>query len=121
LNTPEAPLEASGTSGMKAAVNGVPSLSILDGWWIEGCVEGVTGWAIGPAPAEEMGGEDADERDSEALYDKLGRVVAPMYFGDPGGFLGVRRNAIALNGSTFSTDRMAQEYARAAYHLDQPA
>ena len=47
LNTPEPPMEASGTSGMKAALNGVPSLSILDGWWIEGCIEGVTGWAIG--------------------------------------------------------------------------
>jgi len=129
LNTPQAPLEASGTSGMKSVVNGVPSLSILDGWWIEGCVEGVTGWAIGElTELEQAAGESADphvavgemgdERDAAALYEKLGLVVAPMYFGDPGGFLGVRRNAIALNGSFFSTDRMAREYASAAYGLD---
>jgi starch phosphorylase len=126
LNTPQAPLEASGTSGMKAAVNGVPSLSILDGWWIEGCVEGVTGWAIGRLPVSEVSADPdvaaiqiADEHDAEALYDKLGLVVAPMYFGDPGGFLGVRRSAIALNGSVFSSDRMAREYAGAAYGLDR--
>src|SRR5215212_7792575 len=52
LNTPQRPLEASGTSGMKAAHNGVPSLSVLDGWWIEGHIEGVTGWSIGPSPEE---------------------------------------------------------------------
>jgi starch phosphorylase len=127
LNTPQAPLEASGTSGMKAAVNGVPSLSILDGWWIEGCVEGVTGWAIGREPGaigvepDVAGGEIEDAHDAEALYDKLGLVVAPMYFSDEDGWLGVRRNAIALNGSVFSTDRMAREYAKAAYHLDQRA
>jgi starch phosphorylase len=125
LNTPQAPLEASGTSGMKAAVNGVPSLSILDGWWIEGCVEGVTGWAIGREPGaigvepDVAGGEIEDALDAEALYDKLGLVVAPMYFSDEDGWLAVRRNAIALNGSVFSTDRMAREYAREAYHLDQ--
>jgi starch phosphorylase len=128
LNTPLAPLEASGTSGMKAAVNGVPSLSILDGWWIEGCIEGVTGWSIGAEPAVDEGADPrhdvldgTDESDADSLYDKLGRVVAPMYFGDPVGFLSVRRNAIALNGSEFSTDRMAREYATQAYHLDQPA
>lgn len=122
LNTPQAPLEASGTSGMKAAVNGVPSLSILDGWWIEGCVEGVTGWAIGGALNAELEADPhnavTDERDAEALYEKLDAVAA-MYFGDRGGFLEVRRHAIALNGSVFSTGRMAREYARAAYDLDQ--
>jgi starch phosphorylase len=122
LNNPLRPLEASGTSGMKAAMNGVPSLSILDGWWLEGWVEGVTGWAIGVddgvvepgAVPEELA--EADD-DAVALYDKLDEVVAPVFFGGGEGFLRVRRSAIALNGSFFSTDRMAREYARAAYHL----
>jgi starch phosphorylase len=112
LNVPEPPLEASGTSGMKAALNGVPSLSILDGWWVEGCVEGVTGWAIG-----EQAGRHTRRRDAGALYAKLGEVVAPAFFGDAAGFLEVRRNAIALNGSFFNTERMAREYAREAYGL----
>ena len=76
LNTPEPPLEASGTSGMKAALNGVPSLSILDGWWIEGHIEGVTGWAIGELPVPGDGDEDRSPRDAASLYDKLERVVA---------------------------------------------
>jgi starch phosphorylase len=122
LNTPQRPLEASGTSGMKAAVNGVPSLSILDGWWIEGCVEGVTGWAIagqssaGEAEHDASAGEaESSARDAAALYEKLDHVVAPIYFGGTEAYLEVRRSAIALNGSFFSTDRMAREYARAAY------
>jgi len=73
LNTPLPPLEASGTSGMKAALNGVPSLSVLDGWWIEGCIEGVTGWAIG----DTAGKADGDGRE---LYDKLEQVVLPLYY-----------------------------------------
>jgi starch phosphorylase len=122
LNNPLRPLEASGTSGMKAAMNGVPSLSILDGWWLEGCVEGVTGWAIGVddgvvEPGEVPDGPAEPGDDAVALYDKLDDVVAPMFFGGGEGYLQVRRSAIALNGSFFSTDRMAREYARAAYHL----
>ena len=109
LNTPKAPLEASGTSGMKAAVNGVPSLSVLDGWWLEGCIEGVTGWAVG------HGSPDAD--DAEELYAKL-EEVARVFFADPTRFDDVRRNAIALNGSFFNTDRMAREYALSAYSTD---
>jgi len=110
LNTPEKPHEASGTSGMKAAANGVPSLSVLDGWWIEGCIEGVTGWAIGERTSE---GDDAG-----ALYDKLENVVAPLYYSERRGFLEIMRNAIALNGSFFNTQRMVGEYARCAYGLD---
>jgi starch phosphorylase len=106
LNTPKAPLEASGTSGMKAALNGVPSLSVLDGWWLEGCIEGVTGWAVG------HGSADAD--DAEELYSKL-EEVAGVFFGGTARFDNVRRNAISLNGSFFNTDRMAREYALAAY------
>src|SRR5207344_51283 len=70
LNTPQEPLEASGTSGMKAAVNGVPSFSVLDGWWIEGCVEGVTGWSIGP-PDGTKGAVGDHTQDAVSLYDKL--------------------------------------------------
>ena len=78
LNTPQPTLEASGTSGMKAALNGVPSLSVLDGWWVEGCIEGVTGWAIGKEG-------DAPETHGKALYDKLESTVLPLFHPDPNG------------------------------------
>jgi starch phosphorylase len=123
LNTPQAPLEASGTSGMKAALNGVPSLSVLDGWWIEGWVEGVTGWSVGPretaadasAPPEVLA--ERSQADAASLYEKLGDVVAPLYYENPLAWLEVGRGAIALNGSWFNTERMAREYAHTAYGL----
>lgn len=108
LNTPEPPMEASGTSGMKAAVNGVPSLSILDGWWIEGCIEGVSGWAI-------EHGEKGSAKDVNSLYDKLERVVLPLYYRNRDGFVEVMRYAIALNGSFFNTQRMVTQYVAKAY------
>ena len=111
LNTPHRPFEASGTSGMKAALNGVPSLSILDGWWIEGCVEGATGWAIGK---EEDLPEDHGA-DADSLYDKLERVIVPLFYGHPEGFAEVMRSAIALNGSFFNTERMMDQYLSNAY------
>jgi len=112
LNTPQPPLEASGTSGMKAAVNGVPSLSVLDGWWIEGWIEGVTGWAIG-----EPGAAASDDRAAEAasLYDKLERVILPLYYDEPDRYVDVMRRAIALNGSFFNTERMLNQYVTRAY------
>lgn len=113
LNTPRRPLEASGTSGMKAAHNGVPSLSTLDGWWAEGHVEGVTGWSIGPADASPD--RDADAEDAEDLYRKLREVVAPLYHRDRDGWAGVMRHAIGLNASFFNTHRMVQQYAANAY------
>jgi glycogen phosphorylase len=114
LNTPQPPLEASGTSGMKAALNGVPSLSILDGWWIEGCIEGITGWAIGELPNPADAGEDRSAQDAAALYDKLQRVVIPLYYQrEP--FIDVMRHAIALNGSFFNTQRMVLQYVTKAY------
>jgi starch phosphorylase len=119
LNTPERPLEASGTSGMKAAVNGVPSLSILDGWWIEGHIEGVTGWSIGErqsAPSNAAGEAEADG-DAENLYQKLEKVILPLYYGDRAGYVEVMRHAVALNASFFNTERMVSEYARQAYRL----
>mgnify|MGYP003645022984 CR=1 FL=1 len=118
LNTPQPPLEASGTSGMKAAMNGVPQLSVQDGWWIEGCIEGVTGWSIGNgvgkgAPAR----NDVDEQgyDAESLYNKLETVILPMFYQDQDRYIDVMRHAIALNGSFFNTERMVDQYVRKAY------
>ena len=114
LNTPQFPLEASGTSGMKAAMNGVPSLSILDGWWVEGCIEGVTGWAIGPL--RQSGDEHLDNAaDAESLYDKLEHVILPMFYNERHKFLSVMQHAIAINGSFFNTQRMVQQYITDAY------
>jgi starch phosphorylase len=112
LNTPLPPMEASGTSGMKAAVNGVPSLSVLDGWWIEGCIEGVTGWSIGP-PDGSAGVDHS--RDAASLYDKLEQIVMPLYAYNRDDFIEVMRHAIALNGSFFNTHRMLQQYVLKAY------
>jgi len=114
LNTPEPPMEASGTSGMKAAFNGVPSLSILDGWWIEGCLEGITGWSIGGdwAGSGEKRGRMAD---AQSLYEKLEHTIIPLFYRNPQGFARVMRNAIALNGSFFNTQRMLLEYVLKAY------
>jgi starch phosphorylase len=111
LNNPMRPLEASGTSGMKSALNGVPSLSVLDGWWIEGCVEGSTGWAIGPDTQLAA----ASEGDVSELYYKLERVVLPLYYGLPFKWAEIQRNAIALNGSFFNTQRMVTQYLTNAY------
>lgn len=120
LNTPLPPLEASGTSGMKAAMNGVPSLSVLDGWWIEGHVEGVTGWSIGDrveSCMEPSGGMDACH--AAALYDKLEHKVMPCFYKDRDGFVEIMRHAIALNGGFFNTQRMMAQYLHDAYRLGQ--
>jgi starch phosphorylase len=114
LNTPQPPLEASGTSGMKAALNGVPSLSVLDGWWMEGCIEDVTGWAIGDHDAN-LSPTDHTQRDAVALYDKLERVVLPRFYQQRDQFIRIMRQAIALNASHFNTHRMVQEYVVKAY------
>ncbi len=108
VNTPRRPYEASGTSGMKAALNGVPSLSILDGWWIEGCIEGVTGWAI------EDGADDHEEANS--LYNKLENSVVPLYRDSPEKWARLMRTTLAFNGSYFNTNRMVYQYMRNAYY-----
>jgi starch phosphorylase len=117
VNTPRRPYEASGTSGMKAALNGVPSLSILDGWWIEGCIEGFTGWAI------EDGADDAAEAGS--LYRKLETAVLPLFLDAPEKWAHLMRNTLAFNGSYFNTNRMVKQYTRNAYYpvklIDQAA
>ncbi len=128
LNTPRHPQEASGTSGMKAAVNGVPSLSVLDGWWIEGCIEGMTGWAIGSIAGNQRAGMEhaalergpgagcaTDEDCAEALYDKLERVVVPTFYNDRARWIEMMRHCIAINGSFFNTHRMVNQYVMSAY------
>jgi starch phosphorylase len=115
LNTPEPPMEASGTSGMKAALNGVPSLSVLDGWWIEGCIEGVTGWALGERCDLTANPGDRAACDAASLYDKLEGIVIPLFYKDRERFLDVMHHAIALNGSFFNTQRMIQQYVLRAY------
>jgi starch phosphorylase len=112
LNTPQKPQEASGTSGMKAALNGVPSLSVLDGWWVEGHEEGVTGWSIG----EDWQGESDQTRESASLYNKLENQILPMFYGRPLEYARVMRSAIALNGTFFNAQRMISQYMINAYH-----
>jgi len=114
VNTPMPPMEASGTSGMKAALNGVPSFSILDGWWIEGCIEGITGWSIGHN-SRGLEAERDTEQDANALFDKLQNTIIPLYYNQPGQFHCVMSHCIALNGSFFNTQRMVQQYVLKAY------
>jgi starch phosphorylase len=116
LNTPEFPLEASGTSGMKAALNGVPSLSVLDGWWVEGHIEGVTGWSVGEKREATGGGAPSDNREeADSLYFKLENVILPMFYKERAHYLEIMQHAIAINGSFFNTQRMIQQYAIDAY------
>jgi starch phosphorylase len=117
LNTPQFPLEASGTSGMKSALNGVPSLSILDGWWVEGHIEGVTGWSIGE-PRRTMDPTDIatdNSKEAEALYSKLENIILPMFYKEPRLYIQIMQHAIAINGSFFNTQRMVQQYITDAY------
>jgi starch phosphorylase len=112
LNTPQRPQEASGTSGMKAALNGIPSLSVLDGWWVEGCVEGVTGWAIG---YDSTAGGDESAADVASLYDKLEHQIIPMFYRAPEAYSQIMRSCISLNASFFNTHRMLSQYKANAY------
>jgi starch phosphorylase len=111
LNTPQKPHEASGTSGMKAALNGVPSFSVLDGWWIEGHVEGVTGWSIG----ESWEPESNPLQEVASLYGKLEYLIVPMFYNRPRAYAEIMRSAIAINGSFFNAQRMVSQYAANAY------
>ncbi len=117
LNTPARPQEASGTSGMKAALNGVPQFSVLDGWWLEGHIEGVTGWSIGPHPEkgarEERG--DVDAEDIEDMYTKLEYIILPRFEGDRDQWVKMMRQSISINGSFFNTHRMVQQYVLESY------
>jgi len=115
LNTPLKPFEASGTSGMKAAFNGVPNLSVLDGWWVEGCIEGVTGWAIGDSCDDGDNCDIANDNDSASLYHKLENIVLPLYHDDRDGWIAVMQGAISKNASIFNSPHMMRRYAADAY------
>jgi len=111
LNTPRKPKEASGTSGMKAAHNGVPSFSILDGWWVEGCIEGITGWSIGSA----ANFESIDHEEADSLYQKLEIEIIPTYYQQREKWNNIMRHCIAINASFFNTHRMVLQYVSNAY------
>ncbi len=117
LNTPMRPLEASGTSGMKATHNGVPNFSVLDGWWIEGHIEGFTGWSIGPYPSEYSTHEEImdNTQDAEDLYHKLEHVILPTFYNDKPAWMKVMQNAIGMNAYYFNSHRMMRRYVTEAY------
>ncbi|MFQ5737215.1 MAG: alpha-glucan family phosphorylase [Thermodesulfobacteriota bacterium] len=115
LNTPMRPREASGTSGMKAAHNGVLNFSVLDGWWIEGHIEGYTGWSIGPSPTESSLVKTFDKIDADDLYDKLERLVIPAYYGNRKIWVKMMENAIGRVAYYFNTHRMMRRYVTEAY------
>ncbi len=115
LNTPQRPLEASGTSGMKAAHNGVPSLSVPDGWWVEGLIENVTGWGIGEEVVYETDYEKINWNDAQQIYEKLEHIILPWFYQQTDKYLAVMRRAIAINASYFNTQRMVEQYLVRAY------
>jgi starch phosphorylase len=106
LNTPQRPLEASGTSGMKAAHNGVPQLSTNDGWWPEGYVSGQTGWTI----TEKKDG-------ANNLYDLLDKKILPLYYKQNKRWVALMVSTISLNASRFNTGRVLKQYIDQIYEL----
>ena len=115
LNTPLRPREASGTSGMKATHNGVMNFSVLDGWWIEGHIEGFTGWSIGPSPTETTLTDNIDTRDADDLYNKLENIIIPMFYNDRHTWIRMMQNAIGKNAYYFNCHRMMRRYVTEAY------
>ena len=117
LNTPLPPLEASGTSGMKAAHNGVINFSVLDGWWIEGCVEGVTGWSIGPPPNKSIGEQERRKMELEDLYNKLKYLIIPTFYNRRDEWINIMNNSIGKVAYYFNSHRMIRRYVTEAYLL----
>jgi starch phosphorylase len=115
LNTPLPPMEASGTSGMKAAHNGVVNFSVLDGWWIEGCIEGVTGWAIGPSPDESVSEEERRRQELEDLFSKLRYLIIPKFYEEKDSWIEMMKSSIGKIAYYFNTDRMMRRYIADAY------
>ena len=115
LNTPLPPYEASGTSGMKAAHNGVVNFSVLDGWWIEGCVEGLTGWAIGPSSDQGLNEQDTRKRELADLYNKLEYLIIPKFYQQRDAWIDLMKNSIGKIAYYFNTHRMMRKYATDAY------
>ncbi|MGD0803219.1 MAG: alpha-glucan family phosphorylase [Candidatus Bathyarchaeia archaeon] len=115
LNTPLPPYEASGTSGMKAAHNGVINYSVLDGWWVEGCVEGLTGWAIGPYPDQKINESERRKRELADLYNKLEYLIIPKFYNERDNWISMMRNSIGKIAYYFNTHRMMRRYATDAY------
>jgi starch phosphorylase len=115
LNTPTRPYEASGTSGMKAAHNGVVNFSVLDGWWIEGWIEGVTGWSIGPQPEEYLSGEESRLAELDDIYNKLYYIIVPMYYERKDEWFKLINNSIGMIAYYFNSHRMMRRYVTHAY------
>jgi starch phosphorylase len=115
LNTPLPPLEASGTSGMKAAHNGVINFSILDGWWIEGCIEEVTGWSIGPSPYESLRDDERRRREREDLYNKMEYLIIPKFYDRRDDWISMMENSIGKVAYFFNSHRMMRRYVTEAY------
>jgi starch phosphorylase len=115
LNTPLPPMEASGTSGMKAAHNGVLNFSVLDGWWVEGCIEGVTGWSIGPHHDEPVADDERKRREIEDLYGKLRYLILPTFYTDEDHWIDMMKKSIGKIANYFNSHRMMRRYVTEAY------
>jgi starch phosphorylase len=115
LNTPLRPMEASGTSGMKAAHNGVINFSVLDGWWIEGWIENLTGWAIGPHSTQSLDDENTSLKEAEDLYNKLEYVITPMFYDRHDEWIKMMKNSIGKIAYYFNSHRMMRRYVIDAY------
>ena len=115
LNTPLRPMEASGTSGMKAAHNGIPNFSVLDGWWIEGWIENLTGWSIGPHPNENVDDAACFSAEIEDIYNKLEYVITPKFYDERDGWIWLMKNSIGKIAYYFNSHRMMRRYVTEAY------